>query len=406
MNFKPSCSSSNSSETPLKPASDVALRLGWVSYFNDAASHVLTRVLPLYLSGVLGVSPTFVGVMEGLAEGLAVLFKSVSGWMSDRMRSRKSFVLGGYALSVLARGLYFFDHFAFLLALSRVLDRVGKGLRCPARDAMVADAAMPGQAGKAFGVTSLLDALGAFTGIGLALWLGLGQQGMTQAIFQRFVWMALPLGLVALLLMIFWVPQIKTKRCQSKPNWSIPKEIRGFLAIAFIFGLANSSDAFLVLKAQHLGLNLRHTLLVFLGFNLVAALFALPIGRLSDRYGRLRFLAVGWMIYAVCYLSFAFSTSKTSFMWTLLGYGLFYAMTEGVLRAVLADLLPPDKRGSGYGALQLVLGASTLLASPIMGLVMARWGQSMAFMSAGLIAVMAVAMLCTWEVRRKRSIHG
>ncbi|MBI1752114.1 MAG: MFS transporter [Acidobacteria bacterium] len=384
----------------------MATRLGWVSFFNDAASHVLARILPLYLSAVLGAPPTFVGVVEGLAEGLAVFVKSVSGWLSDRSKSRKGYVFSGYALSFMARTFYLLSFSPLLLGVSRVMDRVGKGLRCPPRDAMVADAAASGMAGRAFGVTSRLDAFGAFAGVGLVLALGVGH-GPTHApittdIFRACTWIAMPLGLVALLLMAFAVPKVARLTPAPRLRWQVPKEIRGFLALVFLFSLANSSDAFLVLRASALGFGVRDILFLFLGFNAVAALLAVPIGKLSDHFGRLPFLASGWGLYALVYAGFGLVHGKASFLIVLLAYGAFYGLTEGVTRAMLADLLPADKRGSGYGALQLSLGVATLIASPLMGFMLLTLGGKAAFLISALIAFSAAVGLAIWSAWRSR----
>jgi len=228
-------------------SSDVSLstRLGWVAFLNDASSEVLARILPLYLTLVLGTSPAFVGVVEGLAEGAAVLLKGYCGWLSDRMESRKGFVLGGYGLSVLARALFLPPFGAVLVGASRVLDRVGKGLRTAPRDAMIADAAVRGAAGRDFGWTRFLDTLGAMAGIGLVLALGVGRGPMTAATFRACVWLALPVGLAAVGLVYFWVPRVPTAtRVGKRIAWGVPREVRGYLAIVFVFSLANSSDAF------------------------------------------------------------------------------------------------------------------------------------------------------------------
>ena len=387
-------------------APDVALRLGWVSFFNDAASHVLARILPLFLTGVLGVSATFVGVVEGLAEGLAVFTKTFSGWLSDRAASRKKFVFGGYALSFLARVCYLLTFSPLVMGLSRVLDRVGKGLRCPARDAMVADAALFGKAGRAFGITSRLDALGAFAGISVVLWVGVGQGSLTLSMFRLCVWIALPLGIIALLIMVFAVPRVPRISQAPKLSWQVPREIRGFLLLVFLFSLANSSDAFLVLRAAGLGYGVREMLALFLGFNLIAALLAVPVGQASDRFGRVPFLAVGWLIYAVSYGAFAYVQGRIAFAVVLLAYGSFYGFTEGVMRALLADLLPPEKRGMGFGSLQLTLGLATLLASPIMGAMLNGFGPKAAFLVTSGTAMAAVVGLALWGIGRSHRKFG
>lgn len=380
---------------------DLPARLGWVSFLNDASSESLARVLPLFLTGLAGGSPAFLGAIEGLADAAAILLKGVSGWWSDRTQSRKGFVLFGYGTSVAARSLYLLALTPFTLGLARVLDRVGKGLRGAPRDAMVADAAAAGQAGRAFGITRFLDTLGSMAGLALVLALGIGMGPVDAPTFQRIAWIALPLGLGALALLAFGVPHI-TRRVQvpRRLSWHVPQEIRGVLGLMLLFGLANSSDAFLVLRAREAGFGVRGILLLFLAFNGLAALLAVPAGRLSDRFGRVRFLATGWLVYALAYASMAWATGPGVFGGSLLAYGAFYGLTEGVEKALLADLLLPEHRGTGFGAFQTATGLAALVASPLMGLWMTAFGSRSAFLLTAGIAASAAAGLVVWGFRR------
>ena len=201
-----------------------------MAFLNDCSSEVLARILPLYLTLVLGASPAFVGVVEGLAESASVFLKGFSGWLSDRLPSRKGLVLGGYGLSVVARGLFLLPIGPILVGASRVLDRVGKGLRSAPRDAMVADAAVAGRWGRDFGITRFLDTLGAMAGLALVLALGVGRGPMSAATFRACVWLALPLGLATLALLLFWVPRVPRATPSSKRLcWRVPGGIRGYL---------------------------------------------------------------------------------------------------------------------------------------------------------------------------------
>ncbi len=390
-----------------RPPTGIAARLGWVSFFNDFSSEVLARVLPLHLTLTLGISPAFLGLIEGLAESIAVLLKGVSGWLSDRFTSRKSFVMGGYALSVAARACYLAVFSPTLLGLSRVLDRVGKGLRGAPRDAMVADAAVSGKSGRDFGITRFLDTLGAMAGLALVLILGVGHGPLGATTFRICAWIALPLGIATLGLLIFWVPRIpRATLTSNRLAWRLPKEIRGYLPIVFVFGLANSSDAFLVIKAQRVGFGFREILGLFLVFNALAAALAVPVGRLSDRFGRVRFLALGWAVYAMAYAAMGLASSRGTFAMALLGYGAFYGLTEGVEKALLADLLPAEQRGTGFGAFQTALGLAALLASPLMGLLMARRGTTFAFLVAGGTALAAMLALIAWSNLRRKQLFS
>ncbi len=386
----------------------VAARLGWVSFLNDASSEVLARALPLFLTAGLGASPAFVGWVEGLADSAAVVLKGLGGWLSDRLPSRKPFVVGGYALSVAARAGYLAGVHPALVGLARVADRVGKGLRGAPRDAMVADAAAAGRAGRDFGLTRFLDTLGAMAGIALVLALGGAGTRLDLAGFRALAWIALPLGLAALVLLLFAVPAVpRVVPAPRRLGLAVPRPVRGYLAIVFLFALANSSDAFLVLKAREAGFGFRQTLGLFLVFNALAALLAVPVGRLSDRFGRVRFLAAGWTVYAAAYTAMGLAPSAAAFATALLGYGAFYGLTEGVEKALLADLLPAAERGTGFGAFQAVHGLGALLASPLMGVLMVRLGSTAAFLAAGATALAATLLLAGWRLRSGAKVaHG
>ena len=393
---------SNQNEN-LSPEQQVSVpsRLGWVSFFNDCSSEVISRALPLLLTAGLGMTPTFVGAVEGSAEAVSILLKGFSGWFSDRLPSRKPLVLFGYTLSVLSRVLMLAVHLPGLFALARIFDRTGKGMRTAPRDAMVADSVAAGMSGRAFGVTRFLDTLGAMAGIVVVLILGLGRGAMNVEMFRRFVWTSLPFALISLLVLIAAVPAVtRLTKAKAALSWHIPREIRGYLVAVAVFALGNSSDAFLVLRATELGFSFRQILVMLLLFNALAAALAVPVGKLTDRVGRMRVLATGWLIYATSYFCFAWLESKTVFVASLCTYGAFYGFTEGTEKALLTDLLPVEKRGTGFGALQLVTGISVLPASLLTGWLMTTYGSAVAFYTASATALCAVLALGVWHLLR------
>ncbi len=373
----------------------IATRLGLVSFFNDCSSEAIARALPVYLTATLGATPEFVGLIEGAAEAVAILLRAFSGWASDRMVSRKPLVFAGYALSVAARAALLLAHIPAVFGAARLLDRTGKGLRTAPRDALVADATAMGKTGRAFGITRFLDTLGAVTGLLVALALGVGREAtMSEETFRTLVYASIPFGLMALLFLAFFVPRLERRTPAKKYlAWEIPKEVRGYLLVVGLFALANSSDAFLVIRATQLGLTFRETLVILVFFNMLAAALAVPAGRMSDKFGRTGFLAAGWVVYAVAYAVMGFATTPAPFIAAFLGYGIFYGFTEGVEKALLADLLPPAKRGTGYGAMQLVLGLAALPASLITGGLMTRYGAGTAFGVSAAVALVAAALL-------------
>lgn len=383
----------------------IATRLGWVSFFNDCSSEVIARALPLLLTAGLGVSPTFVGAVEGAAEAVSIFLKGFSGWWSDLLPSRKPLVFFGYFLSLLSRVALLGVQLPWIFGLARIFDRTGKGLRSAPRDAMIADAAATGMTGAAFGVTRFLDTLGAITGIGVVLALGLGEGQVTAAMFRQLVWVAIPFGVVSLLVLAFAVPKLaRMTKAKKSLAWHIPKEARGYLAAVAIFALGNSSDAFLVLRASQLGYSFRGILGLMLAFNVLSAGLALPIGSLTDRIGRKRVLALGWSVYAVAYALFGYVQSQVWFALALFLYGAFYGFTEGTEKALLADLLPPEKRGIGFGALQLVLGVVALPASLLTGWLMTNFGGEAAFRCASMLALLGLMGLGLWSFSASRML--
>ncbi len=372
----------------------LSTRLGWVSFFNDASGEAITRLLPLYLAALGG--PGLVGLVEGLAEAVALVLKAFSGWISDHLESRKPLVSAGYGLSALAKVLMLLVGSPLLLGAARVLDRTGKGLRGAPRDAMVADAAKLGRLGRDFGVTRFLDTLGAVAGLLLALALGLGAVAVDAALFRRAVLWALPAAAASVLLVLLWVPRIPRQGGRRRLDFGVPREIRAYLAIVLLFTLAASSDAFLLLRGRELGLSLRELHLLLVPYNLLAALLALPAGRLSDRLGRLPFLLAGWTVYGLCYAAMGLAPGKGAFAAAFLVYGCFYGLTEGVEKALLGDLLRPEHRGTGYGAFQLAVGLGTLAASLLMGWMWSAWGSAAAFAVTAGVALLATGLLGAW----------
>ena len=385
------------------PKISTASRLGWVSFFNDCSSEVIARAMPLLLTTSLGMTPTFVGVVEGAAEAVSILLRGFSGWLSDKMSSRKPLVVFGYSLSVVSRILLLAVQLPALFAFARVFERTGKGLRSAPRDAMIADAAVAGMNGQAFGIVRFLDTLGAVTGILVVLVLGIGEGAVTLDVFRQCLWVAIPFGIVSLAVLLLFVPKIhRATKSKTYISWHIPKEIRGYLFALGLFSLGNSSDAFLVLRANELGFSFRQILMLMVVFNLLAAFLAIPIGRLSDRIGRMRILAAGWIVYAVVYSCIGALESVESFTVAVMIYGAFYGFTEGTEKALLADLLPPEKRGTGFGALQLILGLAALPASLITGWLMTNYGSRMAFSVSAGFALLGTAVLTAWWVLKRR----
>jgi MFS family permease len=376
-----------------------------VTFLNDLSSEVVIRTLPLFLADVLGVKTVVIGLIEGLAESTATLLKVASGYIADRVGRRKTLAVFGYGLSNFAKPLLFFAAGWPLVLFVRVLDRIGNGLRSAPKDALIADATAPEHRGRAFGFNKAMDKAGGVLGLLFAaLILHLGQTGglrMTAVNYRSLVLLSVIPGVAAVVVMIVWVterPRSTTVRAPTiRLAWqSLTPPFKLYLALMVLFTLGNSSDAFLMLRAQSIGLSPLEILLVLAGFNVVITASATPGGALSDLLGRRRLIAVGWIIYAVIYLGFAAASTRWH-VWALyLGYGLYYGAFQGAASALVADLVPADLRGTAYGLFNATIGVAALPASVIAGLLWDRYGAPAPFgFGAALAIVAAAAMLVT-----------
>lgn len=373
---------------------NIPARLGIVSFFNDASSEIIGKILPLFLVSAFGATPTFIGFIEGLADTANIFLNMFFGWLSDRTSSRKPFIVFGYTLSFFSRFMMLLNTSMGVIGTGRVLDRVGKGIRTAPRDAFLADATPKHRAGYSFGINRLLDTLGGVMGMSLLLMLGFGDQELNQQTFSKFLYISVPFGFAAVIFLIFFVPTFRhAVSKQKKFSFRVQKNVKLYLAIVFVFALAGSSDAFLILRAKELGMSLSQIITMLIAYNVVAGFFSLYVGKLSDTHGRLVFLFSGWLLYAMTYFFMANFENAQIFAITFLLYGLFYGFTEGVEKAFLYDLLPPDQRGVGYGSLQVVLGAAALPASLATGLLMSKYGTQVALNTCAGIALFAVILL-------------
>lgn len=369
--------------------------LGLISLVNDSASELVYPLVPLYLSGVLMAGPRALGLIEGVAEALASLLKLWAGVMADRRGRNKPWVVAGYGLAGLARpAIALATGWPLLLAV-RLADRVAKALRAAPRDALLAASIEPGQRGLAFGLHRAMDNAGAVIGPVLA-WALLAAGLPLQ---QVFLWAIAPGVLcVALTLALREAPPPAAPPAGF--SWrlaGLPAPLRRYLAVVALFTLGNSSNMFLLLRAKELGVSTAQVPLLWAAVSGVAALFAVPLGGLSDRVGRVRLLTGGYVAYALFYVAMGWWAQPG---WTLFllfgGYGVFMAATEGVERALLADLAPPDQRGTAFGWLNLTMGAVLLPASVLFGLFWESVSAAFAFGFSAACALAAALLLTAW----------
>jgi MFS family permease len=371
--------------------------LGWTAFFNDTATEMSYWLLPQFLVGVLGAGPMAFGLIEGAAETVASLGRLVSGFLADRWRRRKPLAAIGYTVANLAKPLLALSQSWLQVFWIRFADRAAKGFRAAPRDALIADSVPASQRGAAFGFRQAMDSAGAMAGPLAAVILVSAFAGDVRKVF----WAASVPGLVSILLVWLAVREIRPSgKAAGKSADSIAGVLRaggGKLTLILIsvalFSLGNSSDLFLILRSQNLGVRPELAPLLGLLFNSVYTVLSWPAGRLSDRIPRRILVVGGYLVYAGVYLGFARAHS-TVVVWLLMPmYGLYYALTEGVLKAWISDLISSESRASAYGVFNWVVGVVAFPASVLAGWLWQHYSPASPFyVSAGLSFVAALLL--------------
>lgn len=402
--------------------------LGLVSLFTDISSEMLVYLIPLYLANVLLAPVAIIGLIEGVAESTASVLKLISGALSDRLSRRRLLVGIGYGTSVVAKALYLVAFAWPVVLLGRVGDRLGKGIRTSPRDALIADSTAPENRGVAYGLHRAMDTTGAFAGVLVAaavIWATEGAATkLTAEAFRILVLLALVPGVLAIATIVVGVRDVKrpvtapakapaaaqvaAAQVAAAPS-SLRRRILGdtaqwrrfpraywlFILANALFTLGNSSDAFLALRSQNLGLTLLALLLTIVAFNATNAVVAWPAGALSDRIGRRGLIAFAWLVYAACYAGFAIATSAVWVVPLWIAYGTYYALSEGVGKALVADLAPTELRATAFGILNSVQGVMILPASVIAGVLWSLIAPPAPFWFGSGCAAAAVVLLLT-----------
>lgn len=378
--------------------------LGFTSLLTDVSSEMIIPVMPAFVTGTLRASVASLGVIEGVAECTATLLRIVSGWLSDRIGRRKPFMLFGYGLSTVAKGAMALAGSWHAVLGLRFADRVGKGLRNPPRDALIADGVAPDQIGRAFGLHRAMDTLGAVLGPLAAYALLRAYPG---AVRRVFLWAIVPAVLaVAVLALVVRAPRTAPRRSGA----SLLGDLRGlgrpvhrFLIVAAMFSLAGSSMAFVLLRAGQAGFSAAQVPLVYLIYNLVYALLAWPLGTLSDRIGRRPLLFAAYLSFAACYALLAWQATAVAVVAAFIGLGLHSALLEGSQRSMLADLAGSGRRGTAYGFYYAAVGVTLLPANILGGLLWDRVGPAATFgVSAALALIAALLFALLLPARDER----
>lgn len=364
---------------------------GIVSFLTDTATKMVYSVMPMFLMSI-GASKTSLSLIEGIAESTASLLKAFSGYWSDKIGKNKPFMLIGYGLSALIMPLYAFVVTPFNVLVLRFIERVGKGIRTAPRDSLVAGSAEKSETGKSFGLHKAMDNSGAILGPLLAfLVLSIRPNDF------RFIFLlaGIPgiLGIFVLVLRIKEAKKNKENLLQKFRFNDFPKRFYLFLGIIFIFTLGNSTDALLIVKASEVGIKVTFIPLVYLISSVVSVLLAIPLGSLSDKFGREKLLIVGFLVYAVVYFGFG----STGNVFTIAGlfalYGVYSASTDGIQKALVSDLVDKNKKGTGMGLYNALLGITLLPASLIAGLLYDRVNSSIPFYFGAATAVLSAVLM-------------
>jgi MFS family permease len=361
--------------------------LGLTSFFTDISTEMIYPLVPFFLTLKLGASAELLGLIEGIAESVASLLKVFAGYISDRLKNRKGLTVVGYSASAVGKLLLYLANAWGIVLGARVVDRLGKGIRTAPRDALIAESSVEGKRGSAFGLHRALDSSGAVVGVLLAYFfftrLAQGQYAPV------FLWAIVP-ALIGVVL-LFFVREAKSKPVKTAQlpslRWNVlPRKLKAFLIVALVFTLGNSSNTFLLLRADKLGFSPATAILLYLVYNVVYALVSYPAGRLSDKIGRKRLLVAGYAFYGLVYLGFALvnAPAQAWVLWALFGlYGVYIGFTDGVEKALVSDLAPANIRATAIGLHATIVGIGLFPASLIAGQLWDRISPAAAFYFGG-----------------------
>lgn len=377
---------------------------GLVSFFMDISSEMIYPLVPLFLANVLGVNKSVIGLIEGIAESTASLLKVFSGWFSDRIGNRKWLMAVGYGISAISRPIIALAATWHHVMGFRFMDRFGKGIRTAPRDAIIAESSETAYMGRAFSFHRSLDTMGAVIGPALAFFL----LGIFSNDYRKVFWLSMIPGIIAVLLIIFFITEKKkvfSVKPAERPKLTMKHfdwRFKSFVLIAGIFAIGNSSDVFLILRAQQIGVPTVMIPVVYLLFNLIYSLSAIPAGIAADRFGRKRVILLGFILFAVLYYGFAIA-SDTKAIWILFGfYGLFMGLTEGIQKAFLATIIPQDFKATAFGVYNTVIGIAMFPASLVGGWLWDNISPSATFYFGAITASLSAALFTIFIVSMRK----
>jgi len=378
------------------------LALSAVSLLNDTSSEIIYPLLPTFLAMTLGASPFAIGLIEGIAESVASLLKLISGYISDKLGNRKLPVFIGYALAALTRPFLSFVTTWPQVLFVRTADRVGKGIRGSPRDALIASSVEPERRGFAFGFNRAADHMGAVLGPVFAFlllyFLAADTDNPTAREYQQvFLYASIPVA-VGLIVIVLFVHEKRKENSDENKNpirfslKAFDSNFKWFLVVVALFTLSNSTDAFLLLRAQNAGISPPLLPLLWMVLHISKVISSIAGGHLSDRVGRRVLIVSGWAVYALVYAGFAFVSEPWQAWALFIVYGTYFGLTEGTEKALVADMVDEDKRGTAYGFYNLAFGITVFPASLLFGLVWTRVSAEAAFLASAAVSIIAAAL--------------
>ncbi len=373
--------------------------IGLISFVNDSASEMLYPLMPLYLATVLMAGPKAIGLIEGVAEATSSIFKLVSGVIVDRTKRSKPWIVIGYFLAGIGRPLIALASSWAWVLLIRFTDRLGKGLRSSPRDALLAESVPENQRGITFGLHRSMDNAGAVVGPLLAALL----LSLNIPLRDIFLWAVIPGAITVTLALCLKEPVREAPATQKKFTWSmegLPLQFKRYIFVVGLFALGNSSDMFLLLRARDAGVPQEQIPLLWAAISLITTIFGTPLSALSDRFSRKYFILLAWLAFAFFYMAMGLPNISIWMICALFGlYGLFKAATEGVEKALVADLAPSGMAGTAFGWFNLISGMMLFPASFIFGWLYESYSPTYAFVFSGSCALCALILLATWVFR-------
>jgi len=373
---------------------------GLTSFLTDTTTRMVYAVMPLFLLSI-GASKTELSLIEGIAESTASVLKALSGFWSDKIGRNKPFMLAGYVITAVISPLFSLATSPLQVLLLRFTERVGKGIRTAPRDSLIAASSRAGKKGRGFGLHKAMDNSGAIVGPLLAYAVLSAFPGEYRRVFLLSVIpAALGIGVI-----VFGIREVKKAQKTSRRKFSFKDfsaRYYAFLAIAFIFTLGNSTDALLLVKASDVGIEAVFIPLVYLVFNAVSVLLAIPLGMVSDRFGRAKLIVFGYFLYALIYFGFGWNNDKFVMVLLFALYGLYSAATDGVQKALVSDLVDKDKQGTGLGIYNSLIGITLLPASAIAGVLYDTVDNSAPFYFGAAMALTAALLMAVYFSQQSR----